>query len=132
MAKELIIRTSELGWFSALARAYKEREEVLVIDDAEVGFNPADESLLEIARNSKLGMREIAGACIALGMSAVGVGMVLAAVLDPEPISKLTVLVAGGIGLAATGGLTAVWILTGRKPPNVIAGTRGLQIRWEG
>lgn len=132
MANELIIRTSELGWFSALARAYKEREPVLVIDDAEVGFNPADESLLEIARKSKLGIREIAGACVALGMSAVGVGMVLAAVLDPEPISKLTVLVAGGIGLAATGGLTAVWILTGRRPPNVIAGTRGLQIRWEG
>jgi serine kinase of HPr protein (carbohydrate metabolism regulator) len=73
MAQDLVIRTSEKGWYAALARAYKDRSPVLVIDDAAVGFNTAEDSLVEIARKAKLGAAEITGTCIALGMSVVGV-----------------------------------------------------------
>ncbi|MFM0416980.1 hypothetical protein [Paraburkholderia aromaticivorans] len=130
MAHDLIIRTSEKGWYSALARAYKEKTSLLVIDDANVGFDPKSDSLLDVARKGRLGVREITGACIALGMSVVGVGLVVAAILDPEPTSKLGLLIGGGIALTFTGGLTAVWILTDRKPPNVIAGPKGVEISW--
>lgn len=127
---ELVIRTSERGWYAALARAYKDRVAVLVIDDALVGFNPAEDTLYNIARKAKLSAREIAGACVAIGMSVVGVGIVIAAMLDPEPTSKLTALVTGGIVLAATGGASAVWILADRKPPTVKAGAKGFEISW--
>lgn len=131
MAHELIIRTSEKGWYATLARAYKDKTPALVIDDANVGFDPTSDSLLDIARKGALGAREIAGACIALGISVVGVGLLVAAILDPEPTSKLGLLVTGGIILTVTGGSTAVWILTDRKPPNVKVGPKGVEISWD-
>lgn len=130
MANELVIRTSERGWYTALARAYKDRVAVLVIDDAAVGFDPSEDTLYNIARKAKLSAREIAGACVAIGMSVVGVGLVVAAIVDPEPTSKLTALVTGGIVLVATGGASAVWILADRKPPTVKAGPKGFEISW--
>jgi len=97
---------------------------------AAVGFDPSEDSLYNLARKAKLSAREIAGACVAVGMSVAGVALIVAAIFDPEPTSKLTALVTGGIVLAATGGASAVWILADRKPPTVKAGPKGFGISW--
>lgn len=130
MADEPIIRTSERGWYAALALAYKYRVAVSAIDDAAVGFDPSKDTLYKVARNAKLGAREVAGACVAVGMSVDGVGLVVAAIFDPEPSSKLTALVTGDIVLAASGGASAVWILADRKSSTVKAGRKGFEISW--
>jgi hypothetical protein len=72
MAHKLVIRTSERGWFAALAKAYKEETPTWVIDDAAVGFDPHDDTLFELGRRSKLSAREIVAACLAAGMSVGG------------------------------------------------------------
>ena len=67
-----MVRTSERGWFAALAKTYKEETPTSVIDDAGVGFDPNDDTLFELGRRSKLSAREIVAACRAAGMSVGG------------------------------------------------------------
>jgi hypothetical protein len=57
--------------------------------------------------------------------------MVVLAFIDPEPTSKLGLLVGGGAMCVLSGGLTAVAILTRRKPPNIELGAKGFTIHWE-
>ena len=104
MAEELTIHTSEAGWLADLARAYREEREVLVIDDAEIGFDPNTQSLLSIGREIGLPKREWVGVLLSLGLSGVGLWMVVAAIVSPEPTSKLWLLVGGGSVLLITGG----------------------------
>jgi hypothetical protein len=68
---------------------------------------------------------------VAIGVSAAGVMMVVLAFLDPEPTSKLGLLVGGGAVCVLTGGLTAVGILTRRRPPNIEMSAGGFKISWE-
>ena len=126
-----IIKTSDPGWLERLARAYRERDPVVVVDDAGAGIDPARQSILEMAREVRLTAREIAGVAVAIGMSGAGVLMVVLAFLDPEPTSKLGLLVGGGAVCVLTGGLTAVGILTRRRPPNIEMTTSGVKISWE-
>jgi hypothetical protein len=131
MAKVQVIRTSERGWFAALVRAYKEERPVRVIDDAGVGFDPNDDTLFDCACRSHLAPREIIAACLAGGMSLVGALLMLAAVVDPEPASKVSLFVVTGGLLTASGTWAAVYILTSKKPPNVKVGPQGAELWWE-
>jgi hypothetical protein len=131
MAEELTIHTSESGWLAELARAYREEREVLVVDDAEIGFDPSTQSLLSIGREIDLPRREWAGVLLSLGLSGVGLWMVVAAIVSPEPTSKLWLLVGGGSVLLITGGHQAVGILTQRKPPMVEITRLGIRISWD-
>ncbi|HXX63496.1 MAG TPA: hypothetical protein VEO56_06820 [Bacteroidota bacterium] len=128
--EQLNIRTSEQNWFLQLAKAYRERIPVLLVDDAKVGIDPAMESLIAMGLKAKLTPREWTAVSVAVGMSAAGAAMVLMAVLDPEPTSKLGLLVGGGALCVLTGGMTAVRILTKMRPPNVQIGPTGVQILW--
>jgi hypothetical protein len=128
--EQMQIRTSEQSWFLQLAKAYKERIPVLLIDDAKVGIDPAMESLVAMGLKAKLTPREWTAVSVAVGMSAAGAAMVLLAVLDPEPTSKLGLMVGGGALCVLTGGMTAVRILTKMRPPNVHIGPAGVQILW--
>jgi len=56
--------------------------------------------------------------------------MVLIAFYDPEPTSKLALLIGSGVLLALTGGLSAIYILTKKKPPNIKVGKNGFEISW--
>lgn len=114
-----IIKTSDPGWLERLARAYRERDSVVVVDDAGAGIDPARQSLFEMAREVRLTPREMAAVAVAIGMSGAGVLMVVLAFLDPEPTSKLGLLVGGGALCVFTGGLTAVRILVHNRPPRV-------------
>ena len=102
----------------------------MLVDDAGLGINPEDQTLLQMARVSGLSRREIASVSVALGMSGVGVTMVVLAFLDPEPTSKLGLLVGGGAVCVLGGGFSAIRILTQHKPPNIRATAKGIEIYW--
>ena len=128
--QELVVRTSQPDWLKALAIIYKNRKPVLLIDDAGLHVDPASFTLLQMAREVKLSGREIAAICVALGMSAAGIGMIVLAFVDPEPTSKLGLLVAGGVASFFCGGWRAIQILTNLKPPSVRVTARGIEIVW--
>ncbi len=125
------IRTSQAGWFPRLAQAYKERRQVVLVDDAKVGIDPQNQSLVSMGIKAGLSPTDWAAVGVSVGVSAAGVMMVVLAVLDPEPTSKLGLLVGGGAVCVLTGGLTAVGILTRRRPPNIEVTTSGFKISWE-
>jgi hypothetical protein len=125
-----IVKTSDPEWLRRLALIYQARLAVELIDDAGLGIHPEDQTLLQMARHSGLSKREIAGVSVALGMSGVGLTMVALAVIDPEPTSKLGLLVGGGAVCVLGGGFSAIRILTNHKPPNVRATTQGIEISW--
>jgi len=127
----LTVRTSQADWLKALAVIYRQRQPVLLIDDARVGVDPSNYTLLQMARQVRLSHREIAGVCVGLGMSAAGVGMVILAFVDPEPTSKLGLLIAGGVACVLCGGAGALQVLTHVRPPIVRITARGIEIAWK-
>jgi len=127
---EKIVRTSDPNWLRTLALLYRARASGVLIDDAGLGIHPEDQTLLQMARVSGLSRREIASVSVALGMSTVGVTMVILAFLDPEPTSKLGLLVGGGAVCVLGGGFSAIRILTQHKPPNIRATAKGIEIYW--
>lgn len=127
---ETIVRTSDPNWLRTLAIMYRTRLTGVLVDDAALGINPEDQTLLQMARVSGLSRREIVSVCVALGMSGVGVTMVILAFVDPEPTSKLGLLVGGGAICVLGGGFSAIRILTNHKPPNIKATAHGIEISW--
>ena len=125
------IRTSQPGWFERLAKAYRDRRPVVLVDDAGVGIDPQRQSLVAMGIRAGLSASDWAAVGVAVGMSAAGVMMVVFAFLDPEPTSKLGLLVGGGAVCVLTGGMTAVAILTRRRPPSIEMSAGGFKISWE-
>jgi hypothetical protein len=128
---ETTIRTSQTGWFPRLAQAYRDRKSLLLVDDAGVGIDPQSQSLVAMGIMAGLSLADWAAVAVAIGVSAAGVMMVVLAFLDPEPTSKLGLLVGGGAVCVLTGGLTAVGILTRRRPPTIEMTTSGFKISWD-
>ena len=126
-----LVRTSERGWLEALASAYKQRASTSFIDDAGLGVDPANQTLSEMAEETSLLKADLAAVCIACGMSAAGVAMVVLAFLDPEPTTKLGLLVGGGIVCLLGGGFTAIHILTSLKPPSVKISSNGRAVTFD-
>jgi hypothetical protein len=127
---EKIVRTSDPNWLRTLALLYRARQAGVLVDDAHLGINPGDQTLLQMARVSGLSRREVLSVSVALGMSGVGITMVVLAFLDPEPTSKLGLLVGGGAVCVLGGGFSAIRILTHHKPPNIRATAKGIEIFW--
>ena len=130
MSDRILVRTSERGWFRTVAAAYNERQPIQIIDDANVGIDPAGQTLFEMGLRGRLSVGEWTAALVGMGMGALGVGVIILAVLDPEPTSKLGLLVAGGLTLAMTGGGAAIAVLSKRKPPKVTVNGRGFTLDW--
>lgn len=129
--KNRTIKTSEPGWFTKLTQAYEKQLSVQVLDDAHVGISPAHQTLFEMGRSAKLSGAEWLAVFVSLGVGAAGLWIIRLAFLDPEPTSKLWLLLAGGILCVLTGGGYAVYILTNRKPPSLKAGLAGFQLSWD-
>jgi hypothetical protein len=125
------IHTSEKGWLTRLAGAYRSRTPVSLVDDARVGIDPQSQSLVSMGISARLSPREWAAVGVSLGLSAAGIVFVVLAFLDPEPTSKLGLLVGGGALCALTGGASAIGILVRRRPPNIEVDGKGFRIRWD-
>jgi len=104
---------------------------VRLVDDADVGIDPQNQSLFSMGISARLQPAEWVAVGVCLGLSAAGIGFVVLAFLDPEPTSKLGLLLGGGAVCALTGGLSAVGILTRRRPPNIEVDRKGFRIRWD-
>jgi hypothetical protein len=130
-ATDLTIRTSEPGWLAQLAKAYRNRDQVIIIDDANVGIDPSSQTLLDMGLKTKLSGKEWTAVMISGGMTIFGATVVVLAILDPDPTSKLGLLIASGALLALGGGFSAIRILTKHKPPNVRVSRNGIEIEWD-
>lgn len=127
----ITIRTSEKDWLVKLAKAYKERVEVNLINDANLEIDPSTDTLARMGIKTRLSTEQWMAVGVSLGMGGVGVGMVFAAIIDPEPTSKLGLLVCCGSTLVLGGGFNAARILSGSKPPTVELTPAGFRISWD-
>lgn len=125
------IRTSEKDWLARLTAAYRARAAVELIDDAQVGIDPAQQSLLQMGVTGRLTPREWTAVSIAGGMTVFGATMVVLAIVDADPTSKLALLVGSGALLALTGGFQTIRLLTGKKPPSITITRQGVHIGWD-
>jgi hypothetical protein len=126
----LTIRTSEKDWLARLTEAYRRHAQVDLIDDAGAGIDPARQSLLQMGLSGKLSRREWTAVSVSGGMTVFGAGLIIAAILDPDPTSKLGLLVGSGALLALTGGFQTIHLLTRLRPPSITISPRGVHIDW--
>lgn len=125
-----IVRTSEVDWLAKLTRAYRNHAEVELVDDAGIGVDPATQTLLQMGLTGKLTRREWTAVAVAGGMTVLGAAMVVLAIADPDPTSKLGLLVGSGALLALTGGFQSIRLLTRLKPPSITVSAKGIHIDW--
>ncbi len=102
-----IVKTSDPEWFAEVLEHYKKRTRFILQDDAGIGVTPdslrSGVALIGAMRSAGMSKREILQVLAGLGICGVGIWLVLIAVWDPEPTSKLAILLAGGVSLLATG-----------------------------
>ncbi len=122
------IRTSDSRWRLQLAEACERRRNVVLINDAGVRID-TDDLPASVREALSAGEWAAAGVLTAVGMA--GTWMIRAAVLDPEPTSRLGLLIAGGVACLIGGGTGAASILTRRKPPKVIVTRGGFELEWQ-
>jgi hypothetical protein len=126
------IRTSSPGWLATLAQAYRSKTSVYLVDDAQLGIDPINQTLLEMGQKANLSRREWMAVLIGLGISATGAYLMIMAILDPEPYSKIAFALGTGALLVAGGGWTSIRVLVGHKPPSIrLSPTGGFEIRFE-
>jgi len=128
---DTVLKTSEQNWLGRLANAYKNKQPITLVDDADVGVSPESQTILQMGKEASLLKKDWIGVGVSLGMSAAGIWMIVIGVVDPEPTSKLGLLIGGGVVCIAGGGFSAIRILTKHKPPNVKIGKNGFEISWE-
>jgi hypothetical protein len=129
--KLLVISTSEEGWFARLVDAYKTKVPVEIIDDANVGIDLAQDSLARIGKKGRVSQREWLGILASFGVAGIGVSVLLLAFLDPEPTTKLSLLVGGGLAMTCCGGFSALHVITGLRPPTVRYNSKGgFDVSW--
>ena len=104
------IHTTDANWVKLAMKAYTKKQEFNLVDDAELGLSEKDVAsavnlMKFLKKENHLSVKEIAQILVGLGITASGVWMVMAAIADPEPTTKLGLLVGGGLVLALTGSL---------------------------
>jgi hypothetical protein len=104
------IHTTDANWVKKAIKAYTNKQEFNLVDDAEIGLTEKDVAsavnlMKFLKKENHLSVKEIAQILVGLGITATGVWMVMAAIADPEPTTKLGLLVGGGLVLAITGSL---------------------------
>lgn len=121
----LVIKTSSPGWLASLAKAYQSQTSVALIDDARIGVDPINDTLLDMGKKANLSQREWIAVLVALGVGVVGAYLLVMAILDPEPYSKIAFALGTGALLVAGGGFAAIRVLVGHKPPNIKVSSSG-------
>jgi hypothetical protein len=129
--QRVAVYTSQVGWLKNVAKAYKSRESIVLFDDAKIGIDPRQDTIMSMGLKAKVTAREWVGVLISLGIAAMGAWIIVMAVLDPEPYTKVAATVITGAVLLGSGGFVAVKILTDVKPPNIKVATDGsFEINW--
>ncbi len=113
------VKTSEKDWLERALQLYKSKESFTLIDDANIGLTEKDvSSAVNLMKASvskgKKSLKNIVLALTGLGFSGVGVYLIIAAIMDPEPTSKLGLIVSVG-GIMAVSGSLATFASLGIK-----------------
>jgi len=108
-----VIKTSDNSWFEKAMKAFTEKIEFKFIDDGELGFTEKDlKSALHLIKATKkkgiFNWKTIVKVLTSLGISGIGVLLILLAIADPDPTSKLGLLIGGGIVIILTGSYGAL------------------------
>jgi hypothetical protein len=128
---DLVIKTSEKGWITELAKAYKEKIPAVLYDDAQVGINPKFDTIFQMGAKARLGVQQWTAVVVALGVAATGAYLVVMAVIDPEPFSKIAFALGAGTVMVLGGGFSAVQTLTQQRPPKITLHANGsFEIAW--
>ncbi len=105
-----IIKTSDLNWLEKALKLYTKKESFRFLDDA--GLELTEEDMISAvslirAAKSKGGVpwQKIVGVLTGVGITGVGLWIVAAAIADPEPTTKLGLLISGGIIILLTGSI---------------------------
>jgi hypothetical protein len=111
-----IIRTSDNKWLEKALDCYKTKVAFEFIDDASIGIGHealvSAVALIAAAKKSgTISWQQIAVILTGLGISGLGIWLITVAVADPEPTSKLSILLVGGVLLMTTGGLSILYSL---------------------
>jgi len=105
-----IIRTAEADWLEGAVKSYSEKIRFTFIDDANLGITQKD---LKSAINLMAGAmaksdktwKSLVGVLAGIGINFLGIYIIRLAIMDPEPTSKLGLLLGGGLVLVLTGSL---------------------------
>ena len=107
-----IIRTSEVNWFEKSMKCYKEKISFTFIDDANLGITETNlKSGFDLIRSRKMPWESIVGVLAGIGITRVGIYIIGLAIADPEPTTKLGLLISGGLLLALTGSIGILYSL---------------------
>jgi len=131
-----MIHTSSPEWLKEALEAYTHEMEFKIIDDAEIGLDSKDVrsavNLIAFAKKSgRYRWKQISQVLASLGITGAGIWIIAAAIADPEPTSKLGLLIAGGLVLAVTGSLGTLRALGMRFSVSVKTLGREFHIRPE-
>jgi hypothetical protein len=104
------INTTDENWFEKAIKAYSKKQAFSINDNKQIGLKETDVksavSLISFAKKQhSISWKKITQVLASIGITGVGVWIIAAAIADPEPTSKLTLLIAGGLVLALTGSL---------------------------
>jgi len=105
-----VVRTTQKDWLERALRFYAKKEKFSLIDDAKLNLTSDDlvsaVTLIKAVKDkSDLSWSQIVAVLAGIGITGAGVWIIGAAIADPEPTSKLGLLITGGIVLALTGSL---------------------------
>ncbi len=108
-----IVRTSETDWLEKSIKLYTEKQAFLLQDDAGLKLTRADlKSAVSLIRAAKskggVSRKQILGLLTGMGITGIGVWIIAAAIADPEPTTKLGLLITGGLILTFTGSFGAL------------------------
>ena len=103
-----IIKTSDKEWLVQLTSAYKNKQPVTLIDDANVGINPESQTILQMGKQTGLPHKNWMAAGFTLGACAGGVWMIVVGMGCLNPTSKLILLIEGGFMCVVGVGFLAI------------------------
>jgi hypothetical protein len=109
---ETTIKTSEVNWFERAINCYKEKRGFTFIDDVNLGIIEKDLiSAINLIKSGKMTWKNICGVLAGIGISTMGIYIIRLAILDPEPTTKLGLLITGGLVLTVTGSFAILYSL---------------------
>lgn len=103
----MTIHTSNKDWLKMVIRQYSDKQPFTLIDDAAIGLTEEDlKSAINLLRGVKskgIPWKQIVGVLASVGVSGAGIYILSLAITDPEPTSKLWLIVVGGLFMAVMG-----------------------------
>ncbi len=108
MSRVSRIRTSQTNWLKRALIQYRNANSFEFVDDASFGIRKKDlQSPISLVKRVHdreiMTWKEIAQIVTGIGMAAIGLKLILLAIMDPEPTSRLAILLTGGVTLILGG-----------------------------